>query len=48
VKASGIIKNITMHTYATLLLTAGVDLFTVSNLLGYKDYKGNEGIRKDY
>ena len=40
---AGITKNITFHcarhTYATLLLTKGVDLFTVSKLLGHKEIR---------
>lgn len=40
IKRSGITKTITFHcsrhTYATLLLTYGADLYTVSQLLGHK------------
>ena len=40
---AGINKNITFHcgrhTYATLMLTHNVDLFTVSKLLGHKNIK---------
>lgn len=40
---SGIKKNITFHcsrhTFATLLLTNGVDIYTVSKLIGHKDLK---------
>ena len=38
---AGITKHITFHcarhTFATMLLTEGVDIFTVSKLLGHKD-----------
>lgn len=38
-KEAGITKNVTYHTsrhtHATMLLTLGVDLYTVSKLLGY-------------
>jgi len=41
--AAGITKNITFHcfrhTYATLLLSEGVDLFTVSKMLGHREIK---------
>lgn len=40
---AGITKNITFHcarhTYATLLLTKGTDLFTVSKMLGHKEIR---------
>ena len=40
---AGITKDITFHcarhTHATLLLTHGIDLYTVSKLLGHKDIK---------
>jgi integrase len=40
---AGITKNITFHcarhTHATLLLTHGVDIYTVSKLLGHKEIK---------
>ncbi len=43
IKSAGITKPITFHcarhTYATLQLTLGTDLFTVSKLLGHKDVK---------
>ena len=43
VMKAGITKNITFHcsrhTYATLMLTHDVDLFTVSKLLGHKNIK---------
>jgi len=43
IRSSGIKKNVTFHsarhTYATLLLTFGVDIYTVSKLLGHKDIK---------
>lgn len=42
-KDAGIKKYFTFHclrhTYATLLLSRGVDLFTVSKMLGHKDFK---------
>ncbi len=41
--AAGITKNITFHcfrhTYATLLLSNGTDLYTVSKMLGHRDLK---------
>ncbi len=40
---AGVTKHITFHcgrhTYATLMLTQGVDLYTVSKLLGHKEIK---------
>lgn len=45
-KSAGINKDVTFHTArhtnATLLLTAGVDLYTVSKLLGHTDIKTTE------
>ncbi|MCL4131534.1 UNVERIFIED_CONTAM: hypothetical protein GTU68_024636, partial [Idotea baltica] len=42
VRKSGILKNVTPHTlrhsYATGLLEAGVDLLTISRLLGHKSF----------
>ncbi|MCM1078536.1 MAG: site-specific integrase [Bacteroidales bacterium] len=42
-KAAGISKNISFHTsrhtFATLLLTQGADLYTTSKLLGHQDIK---------
>ncbi len=43
IQAAGITKNITFHnfrhTYATLQLSNGTDIYTVSKLLGHKDLK---------
>ncbi len=43
---AGITKHITFHcarhTYATLLLTYGVDIFTLSKLLGHKNIKNTQ------
>ena len=40
-KAAGLTKNVTFHTarhtFATMLLTKGADLYTTSKLLGHKD-----------
>jgi integrase len=46
VEAAGINKHITFHcsrhTFATLLLTYGVDIYTVSKLLGHSSIKNTE------
>lgn len=43
VKAAGITKHVTYHvsrhTFATMLLTLGADLYTVCKLLGHSDVK---------
>ncbi len=43
IKAAGIVKKISMHnfrhSYATLMLNSGVDIFTVSKMLGHKNIK---------
>lgn len=43
VKAAGIIKKITFHcfrhTYATLQLSSGTDIYTVSEILGHTNVK---------
>lgn len=43
---AGIRKHITFHsarhTFATMMLTLGTDLYTVSKLLGHKDIKTTE------
>lgn len=45
-KDAGVNKSITFHcarhTYATLLLTNGVDIYTVCSLLGHKDIKNTQ------
>lgn len=45
-KRAGITKHVTFHlarhTYATMLLTYGADLYTVSKLLGHKSIKTTE------
>jgi site-specific recombinase XerD len=41
--AAGIVNDITFHsfrhTYATLQLSQGTDIFTISKMLGHKDLK---------
>lgn len=49
-KSAGITKNVTMHvarhTYATMLLTLGADLYTVSKLLGHTSVKHTQRYAK--
>lgn len=46
VKEAGIAKHITFHTsrhtHATLLLSLGVDLYTVSKLLGHSEVRSTQ------
>lgn len=50
IKKAGIQKHITFHTarhtYATMLLTLGVDLYTVSKLLGHTSIKHTQRYAK--
>ena len=45
-KSAGLNKHLTFHmsrhTFATLSLTSGVDLYTVSKLLGHTDIKNTQ------
>ena len=46
VKAAGITKHVTYHvsrhTFATMLLTLGADLYTVSKILGHQSIRMTE------
>ena len=50
-KAAGINKRFTFHTarhtFATMMLTLGADLYTTSKLLGHADVKMTDGIVHD-
>ena len=49
-KAAGINKRFTFHTarhtFATMMLTLGADLYTTSKLLGHADVKNDTGVRQ--
>ena len=51
-KKAQIKKSVTFHsfrhTYATLLISKGIDLYTVSKMLGHREIKSSTGVCKNY